>query len=142
MCTGDCREANLRGWMQAQGSTIKVDVHARDADSGFQFRSCTPEVSPHAWFMLLLPLDRVAGRPVGRTWPQTHPSVIRGSMAARNHNYDASRHISLPMTAKQGLETYRERHKTRIFTLRAAFLQLYTARTATNQSVDCFLTRL
>ena len=30
-------------------------------------------------------------------------------MAARSHNYAATMHISLPVTAKQGLETYREK---------------------------------
>ena len=47
------------------------------------------------------------GRPVGE-WASGYPSVIRGSVAARSNNYAATRHISLPMTAKQGLETYRE----------------------------------
>ena len=35
-------------------------------------------------------------------------------MAARSHNYAATMHISLPVTAKQGLETFHEAQKTRI----------------------------
>ena len=66
------------------------------------------EVSSHASLMSLLPVDRVGGRQVGHG-PRAYPSVIRGSMAARSHNYAATMHISLPMTAKQGLETYREK---------------------------------
>ena len=87
------------------------------ADSSFQFRSCGPEVCPHASFMWLLRLHRFAGRQVGE-WASAYPSVIRGSMAARSHNYAATMHISLPVAAKQGLETYRERHKTCFFTPR------------------------
>ena len=34
-------------------------------------------------------------------------------MAARSHYYDAIMHISLPVTAKQGLETFWESDKTR-----------------------------
>ena len=57
--------------------------------------------------MLLLPLDRVGGRPVD-DGPQRYRSLIRGSLAARSHNYAATMRISLPMTAKQGLETFHE----------------------------------
>ena len=109
VCTGDCREANLRGWMQAQACYNArgcVDVPlSRPAHS--EIRHTMAEVSPHASFMLLLPVDRVPGRQVGE-WASGYPSVIRGSMAARSHNYAATMHISLPITAKLGLETFHE----------------------------------
>ena len=111
MCTVDCREGNLRGWVQAQAATIRVDVRPempRCSALETLTSLAAGEVSQYASFILLLRVHRVAGRPVGK-WPQTHPSVIRGSMAARSHNYAATMHISLPVTAKQGLETYREK---------------------------------
>ena len=65
-------------------------------------------------------------------------------MAARSHNYAATMHISLPVTAKQDLKTYREKASV----LQAAsprraepFLR-YTTAPQDNERVDCFLTRL
>ena len=58
--------------------------------------------------MLLLPVDRVGGRQVGE-WASEVPLRIRGSVAARSHNYAETMHIRLPVAAKQGLETYREK---------------------------------
>jgi hypothetical protein len=92
--------------------STKRDVTDKPRLPSMTWSSATAEVSPHASFMSLLPLHRVSGRPVG-TWPQTPPSALHGPMAARSHNYAANMRISLPMTAKQGLETHWERHKTR-----------------------------
>ena len=81
---------------------------------------------PRFAHMSLLPVDRVGGRQVGHG-PRAYPSVIRGSMAARSHNYAATMRISLPVTAKEGLETYRERHKTCFFTAAWPRFCSYTA---------------
>ena len=93
--------------------------------------------------MLLLPVDRVGGGQVGHG-PQAYPSVIRGSMAARSHNYAATRHISLPVTAKQDLETYRGKASVlqAASPRRAEPICAITTAPQDNERVDCFLTRL
>ena len=146
MCTGDCRKANLRGWMQAQAATIRVDVRPgmpRCSALETLTSLAAGEVSQYASFILLLRVHRVAGRPVGK-WPQTHPSVIRGSMAARSHNYAATMHISLPVTAKQVLRRIGKRLVSYRPLARAApslFCAITTA-PQDNERADCFLTRL
>ena len=135
VCTGDCREANLRGWMQAQAC-----YNERGCRRTTLLASSILKIDPllrclSARFFHLVVARASRCKTTSRLIGPAHPSVIRGSMAARSHNYAATMHISLPVTAKQGLGTYRESHKTCFFTPRlAVFLQLY-GRTATNSSV-------
>ena len=65
-------------------------------------------------------------------------------MAARSHNYAATMHISLPETAKQGLETYREKLVSYKPLARAApsLFRAITTAPQDNERVNCFLPRL
>ena len=106
-----CCLQKLRGWRTGTGALPNLPVYVAKAGD-LAFRSIPP-YCPRGGLCTLRScrccpcIALQADRSVNG--PQTHPSVIRGSVAARSHNYAATMHISLPMAAKQGLETYREK---------------------------------
>ena len=112
VCTGDCREANLRGWMQAQACYNWAWLSTYQPCQRGILETLSSLAAGERSLSTLLPSRSCACIALldDRSFngPQTHPSVIRGSLDARSHNYAVTRHISLSMAAKQGLETYRE----------------------------------
>ena len=109
VCTGDCREANLRGWMQAQAC-----YNERGCRRTTLLASSILKIDPllrclSARFFHLVVARASRCKTTSRLIGPAHPSVIRGSMAARSHNYAATMHISLPVTAKQGLRRFGEK---------------------------------
>ena len=140
-----CCLQKLRGWRTGTGALPNLPVYVAKAGD-LAFRSIPP-YCPRGGLCTLRScrccpcIALQADRSVNG--PQTHPSVIRGSVAARSHNYAATMHISLPVTAKQVLRRIGKRLVSYRPLARAApaFFASTTA-PQDNERVNCFLTRL